>query len=311
MFNKNVGSARIRVFNLVPMLENYFESVEVIPNEDAVIADDTDIVIFQKTVDYELLYECRKKGIYTCFDIDDLFPQYKKMIKYVDLVIVSTEHLRKKLLKYNKNIIVIPNTLDVEDINIRIKSQKENPDKEVSFGWYGWARNSKVLQKIGIRQDVRVISEYGDIFYDSETIDEDLLRFDYIVIPQNKTEHNLCKTHCRFLKAVYLGIPCIVSDMPEYVKLAQEINYPKEYIITDLDEFKPLLEKIKNHEITLPEFDFEQARKVIIQNYGPQSIAEIFYKKITENYILRNSFDEKIRTIRLFNSYKKPIEYVF
>ena len=291
------GSARIRVFNIVKHLKGFFENVEILNDFNK----EADIVVFQKTIDYELLFEYRKNKIFTCLDIDDFYPNFIGMVKYVDLVIVSTDYLKKVLSKYNKNIIVVPNSLDMN----------KNNNQNISIGWYGWSVNSKILNNLNIRDDVTVISDNGDIIYNSESIDTDLQKFDYIIIPQDKTKHTLCKTNCRFLKALYLGIPCIVSDMPEYLKLVEEINYPQEYILKNLDDFKPLIQQLKNNELTLPNIDFDNIRKIILNNYSASNIANIFYHKIIEKYNSRKDLSEKLKTIKLFFYHKHFLKKIF
>ena len=296
-----LGSSRIRVYNLLESLKNYFKYVFL--NEDSL----ADIIVFQKIVDLKTLKKYRNKGLYTCYDIDDLYPNTYSMVKYVDLVIVSTEYLKTQLEKFNKNIIVIPNSIDIENYSIPLKNI--NNSKNPSFCWYGWSNNSYILDKLNIRDLVTTISDNGDIQYNVFDIDKTLQNFDYVIIPQEKTPHTLSKTHCRFLKSLYLGIPTIVSDMPEYVKLAEEINYPKEYVVTNINDFKVLINEISSGKISLPTIDFTSIRKKILQKYAKEIIAQefahnIIYKYQTKNIIQMQDKTKSLQRYLLFSLIK-------
>lgn len=274
---REMGSSRIRFFNLLSKLKKLFATVFIASDKSA------DIIIFQKINCKKKLLSAKKSGIFCCFDIDDYFPEmFDDMIKYSDLVITSTEYLREKLLKLNKNVIVIPNSLDVDDYNIPLASRGKN--EETKFCWYGWSANSYILDKLNLRDLVTTISDVGDIKYDINTIDEEIQKFDYVIIPQEQNEHTLAKTHCRMLKALYLGVPVIFSNMPEYVKLAEELGYPKEYMIEDNTKFREFLIAVKEGKIKLPDINFSIVRRRILTFYSKLVIAELLQKHLKEQY---------------------------
>jgi len=99
--------------------------------------EESDIFIFQKkhsSNDFALLNKIKAFGKKIVYEIDDnifdvpiwnpsyaAINQIKAKIKYfiekVDLVTVTCKHLRKELLRFNKNIAVLPNSLDFEKID--------------------------------------------------------------------------------------------------------------------------------------------------------------------------------------------------
>lgn len=281
-FDEKIGSTRIRIYNLLPYLRKLYSQVFV--NADIYSAD---IIIFQKTINYNLLYKAKKLGKFICFDIDDLIPKMYTMIKYVDLVIVSTEYLKQELLKYNSNIIVIPNSLDIEKYEIPLK-QYYNFEKP-NIGWFGWHNNSYILDILNIRNLVTVLSDQSNTKYNVQTIDEDLKLFDFIIIPQEKNPNTLSKTNCRFLKAIYLGIPTFISDMPEYIKLAKQIDYPEKFIVKNIFEFKDIILKLKDNSFDVPSLNFNKIRKIILEKYSAETIADIFFNNLNQKYNTRNT----------------------
>ncbi len=273
------GSTRIRVFNLVNALKRY--DVDVRINAPLYWGD---ICAFHKELKPNKL-ERRLRlanllGKFTCFDIDDYFEDYKKVVKAADLCINSTAYLQKINSQYNLHDIVVDNSLDVDDVNIKLKQDCSAHQKVC---WYGCHVNAYILDKFNIK-NVTIISEKGDIIWHKETIDQDLQKFDLTIIPQEKTPHTLAKTHCRMLKALYLGVPVMVTDMPEYVDLAQYLNYPKEFIVTNSQDWNQKIEDFKSGKLKFS-FDFEQARKKILQRYAPAVIADSWIKQVKAEYL--------------------------
>lgn len=284
-FDTNIGSARIRIFNIVPYLKKYFQSVTI--NEDC---SNTDIIVLQKILDIQLLNKLRKLNKFICFDTDDLLPNMNDMIIYADLVIVSTEYLKSILINLNPNIIVVPNSLDISDINIAPKIY-ERTHKLV---WFGNHQNSYILDRYGIRNMVKTISNGGDIEYNKDTIDSELQKFDICLIPQERNKHTLAKTHCRFIKALYLGLPCFISDMPEYMSFAEQINYPSELIIQDPKDWSTIIKELKSGQYKIPPLNFSQIREKIRQLYGPEIVARQMAVKLTDNFLENNK--KKVKT---------------
>lgn len=111
--------------------------------KDCTLLSDDDLknyhaVVYQREINIqckslEIIERYRKNGLKVIFDIDDywilpqthhLFKAYKThniteqtidILKNVDLVTCTTEHLANEIRKYNKNVHVIPNCLNTDE----------------------------------------------------------------------------------------------------------------------------------------------------------------------------------------------------
>ena len=103
-----------------------------------------------------------------------------------------------------------------------------------------------------------------------------------------------------------------MSNLPEYVKLANELEIPSKYIIKNLSDFKPLLEKIKNAKISMPPLNFTKIRKKILEIYSKEKIATELSLKIKEKYKLFKTTNKKDKTTKLrFLLYKQKFNRFF
>ena len=265
------GSTRIRVLNIIKALNQKGRQCAF---NDACF-DGYDAIIFQKTSltkSVKRLIECaRRKNIPIILDLDDYVTELMPKLKYFDLITVSTEYLKKLCDPWHKNVKIVPNMLDVNDVEIAIKN--ENKHKKVV--WYGYSQNSYILDKWKIKGVKKISDKNCDIIYDADKIDEQLQKFDLCVIPQEKNDITLVKTHCRMLKALYLGLPCLVSDMPVYIELAKELDFPQDFIVSNPEKWNQKIEDFMNGKLKF-EFDFAKAREKILQKYGAEVIADIF-----------------------------------
>jgi hypothetical protein len=237
--NINGGGSRIRLYNIAKYLIGKGIDVEINGN-----VFKHNINIFRKSIPRRKLilrfFLSKILNKKTVFDIDDYIPKFFLFVRFADFVVVSTEYLRLKLIKYNKNILVIENSLDVDDYDVEYKTLY-NESKRIC--WYGNNDNSYIIKKWGI-QGVDVISEKGDVRWKRETIDKTLLGYDLVVIPQEENIITLSKTHCRLLKVLYLGIPVLVSGMPEYIRLLNLLHIDDKYVVRDKDEWNNKIKDI-------------------------------------------------------------------
>ena len=182
------------------------------------------------------------------FDIDDLFLDERlNFVINSDFTITSCQYMKEQYLKYNDNIGVLDGTPDVIDEDMPIgKYDLKNP----KIGWFGTSVNYKILKFKNIR-NVTTITKNGDIEWSLDTVDKNIQKFDLVVLPQLKNPQGLAKDNCRMLKTLYLGIPALISDIPEYVRLAEFLNYPKEFIVKDDEDFKTeyIIIYNQNHDI--------------------------------------------------------------
>lgn len=299
--NGKRGSTRIRVLNLVQALKQRGCECEI----NGENFEGYDAIIFQKTqlsLNFkEAIQKARRKNIPIVFDLDDYMEEYLPLLKYFDLIIVSTEYLKNICLKYHPNVEVVPNCLDVDDINIPLKTN----NKHQTAVWYGYSLNSYILKLWDIKGIKKISEKNCDIIYDAAKIDKQLQKFDLIIIPQEKNALTLSKTHCRMLKAIYLGVPCLISDMPVYLNLAEELGFPKEFIVYNNNEWNKKIADFKAGRLKF-DFDFVAARQKIMEKYSADKIAEIFQNTLTD---FINGEHKKLATIRE-DEYKSAVSVV-
>ncbi len=281
--HENIGSTRQRVYRISKELIKRGYSVSI--NENLKQAD---ILIFQKS-DYKFLKKNFFKYLFSnkfiVFDVDDMYVgNYLKLVKYSDLVIAGSKYLADFYKQYNQNISVLDDALDVTDENIELK--KNFNLKNPKIGWFGTTKNLPIVENLHIN-NLKTITRDGDIEWNRETVDYDIQKFDLMCIPQEKTPVGLSKGNCRMLKALYLGVAVLASDIPPYIELAELINYPKEFIVKDGEDWNKKIEKIKSDEIKF-EFDFVQARKKLFDIYSICSRTDFWLKIVDESYKEKN-----------------------
>lgn len=277
--NENAGSTRQRVYKISKELLSRGYHVSI--NEDLSKAD---VLIFQKS-DYRYLKKKFFKYLFSnkfiIFDVDDLYlDKYLKLVKYSDLVIAGSQYLADYYKKYNNNVAVLDDALDVIDENIALK--KNINSHEPKIGWFGSTTNLPIVEKLKIK-GLKTITLGGDIEWNRKTVDYDIQQFDIICIPQEKTPVGLSKGNCRMLKTLYLGVPALVSDIPPYIELAKLVDYPEEFIVKDNEDWNEKIEKIKFGEI-ICDVDFNKIRSRILSEYSISSRTTIWLNIINTAY---------------------------
>ncbi len=262
-FSFSTGSTRLRIISIF----NYLKSIGYTSVFSNNVLTDADIFVFQKgNLDFikPKFDEVYKKRKFIIFDVDDWYGDYyNELIKKSDMVFVSSLFLKKKLKKLNTNIIFLDAPLDITNLNISLaKFNLKNP----KIGWFGNIMNLPALKKTGIKE-VTTITKGGDIEWSQDTIDEKIKKFDLIVLPQDKSMYGLAKGNNRMLKSIYLGVPCLISDLDAYVSLARLLDYPRKFVVKDGESWKEKIKEIKSGKIKF-DFDFGAARKKILDHYS-------------------------------------------
>jgi glycosyltransferase involved in cell wall biosynthesis len=111
----------------------------------------------------ESIERAKKLGCTTILDIDDYWvlhpkhPQkeiYEKNnypqhaidgLKAVDYVTTTTEHFADKIREYNKNVIVLPNSIDPNQSQFKVQ---ETPNDRVRLGWIGGVFHAEDLKMV-------------------------------------------------------------------------------------------------------------------------------------------------------------------
>ena len=108
------------------------------------------------------------------------------------------------------------------------------------------------------------------------------------------------------LKTIYLGVPVLVSDLPAYIELANFLNYPKEFIVKDNEDWNQKISDIRKNKINF-NFDFNEARQRILNTYSIEARNEIWLKTIVSAHKKRriNFIKRLIFKLLNFKFYEK------
>ena len=129
-----------------------------------------DIIHYHRTMgDYDkisdLLDRCDKLGVKTVMDLDDYWdpgnhhPAYH-LVKSMELdkkilgnvkcarnVMTTTQLFKNEMLKHNKNVVVIPNTIDPEEDQYKI-NPVEKEDSRIRIGYLGGSSHKYDLEQL-------------------------------------------------------------------------------------------------------------------------------------------------------------------
>lgn len=143
----------------------------------------------------KLISQLQNKGVKIIVDVDDYWElpishylyRYSKQnnliektlsfIQAADLITTTTKYLSKEIFKYNKNVAILPNSLNPREGQLRIG---EIPSEKVRIGWIGGAshlEDIKLFRNIGVFSklkneniqfliagfDIRIRNQYGQI----------------------------------------------------------------------------------------------------------------------------------------------------
>jgi len=240
-----------------------------------------DIIFFNRDVpnkDAQWIKEQKEKGTKIVIDLDDywelntLHPMSKiwalgdfakkieDNIKIADLVLVTTEILRKKVLTINKNCIVIPNAVPFEEQYFRKEHiMLPDPNRKMRFLYACGSTHfpdvrllANKFQRIGGDQSITnnatfVLAGFdplpnkhcewdkmASIFAKTKSFEilntrplQQHMTFydvaDVVLIPLVKNEFNQYKSELKIIEAATRELPCIVSNVLPYSELK---DYP-------------------------------------------------------------------------------------
>ena len=171
------------------------------------------------------------------FFSDPAVQQNMKMcMQASDLVTVSTEPLREQMLKYNANVKVVPNFIDIDVL--KIPRKQSDPDKVV-IGWFGSPTHemdfAPMAEELGIFMGMNPHTRFmtiGGNFTHGLPIDrvraigwisttrkvyKQVAKFDIGIAPLAPHIFNESKSYIKALEYAALGIPCVASKVGPYV----------------------------------------------------------------------------------------------
>jgi len=262
---KNMGSSRIRGHWLV----NNWDGVELFKQ-----GKEYDFVIYQKAYFLEHAKIFKGVKILDLCDPDWLHWAYKvkEMIEYCDAVTTSTESLAISLRQItDKPVLCIPDRVDLK----LFKEKKIHEGDATRVCWYGYSDNFEILKPtLGILKkhnlDLLIISDgtfnipkiydgkikVENIKYDIRTINQNILKSDFVINPQGTRGKWKFKSNNKTLTSYAIGMPVAhnTEELKRFIKcderkkeiekrskeLKEEYNIEK-----SIDQYKELILSIK------------------------------------------------------------------
>ncbi len=164
----------------------------------------------------------------------------REILTNVDLITTTTDYLAEVFKKYNKNVVVLPNSIDFD----KWKSLPLIKTDEIRIGWMGgwshyedWCSISGALEEIFKKYsylNLKLVLMGMHFKGTTKNIPEDKVEFyfwekynayplklstlniDIGLIPLVDTEFNRCKSSIKFYELASLKIPTVVSNVIPY-----------------------------------------------------------------------------------------------
>lgn len=274
---------------------------------------------------YEIAVKMKNSGIKIIFEIDDYVhdidknsPVYntynpsspvhntmKKFYKLADAITVTTEPLRQKLLQYNKNIHVIPNSFILKDWDLN--KQKH---KSINIMWSGSSTHYSDLSKSGAAEAViQILKEHKNTKLITAGWDCAEL---FKSIPLHQKIHHKWTPNIRaignFYRMADIGIaPIVQSDFNECKSENKWVEYSLSGMATIATKFGPYENKIKNNEdgiLVKNRFDkwYKAIERLVLDEGLRVSISENSKKRCINEYDIEKNIENWV------NVYNKIIE---
>jgi len=198
----------------------------------------------------------------------------------------GNDYLAAFASSFNKNVFVVPTTVDTEKIHNQTKDQKT---KEIIVGWTGTHSTIAYLYEFedilhNIQEKIpfvfQVISnkdpkfktlKYKYIAWQKETEIEDLLKFNIGIMPLKNDKWAEGKCGFKAIQYMSLGIPALVSSVGVNTKIVA--NNLNGFVCNKMEEWENALEILLQNEEVRTSFG-KNAQEKIENEYSKQAVLE-------------------------------------
>ena len=250
---------------------------EIIEKEDA------DIIIFQKKIlpghKYQDIYKLKGK-VFLCH-IDDDFEGmneevYKKTLEISDLILVGNKAHAKNLSNYiNTPVEVIVAISDFENYKFISINQKNN--KNIVISWQ---------DKRGVVKEFLPFAKFisfQPIKLYLKNIVPEISMSDIGIIPYIDSINRCGKSGCSLKKMMMMGIPMIVSDLPNNREIIE--NGINGFLASGDEDWYEKLELLINKNDLREEIAIN-ARRKLEQKFSYENTVDIFINAIRRHFAI-------------------------
>lgn len=164
-----------------------------------------------------------------------------RVIKHADTVITGSPYLTKYALNYNKNVIEIPTSIDIQKYSV--SNYKENEDKFI-IGWVGSKTTSvnlvalipvfKYLKKKNYNFEVRCVGFNKELLskfknlpfkivpWEASSEVENIRQFSVGIMPLENNPFNKGKCAFKLIQYMACGIPTISTPLEANIKVNRD-----------------------------------------------------------------------------------------
>jgi glycosyltransferase involved in cell wall biosynthesis len=203
--------------------------------------------------------------------------------KWAYKVSCGNEYLETYAKAFNKNVSIIPTTVDTELVHNKIKEQNT---KNIVLGWTGTHSTikylfdlEKLLAKMQEKYQFKfmVISnkeplfktlKYEFVAWNKDSEIQDLLRMNVGIMPLKSDKWSKGKCGFKAIQYMALGIPAIVSKVGVNDKIVS--NNINGFVCNSDKEWENAFEKLLTNDTLRSEFGYK-SRKEIEENYSKKS----------------------------------------
>ncbi len=206
----------------------------------------------------------------------------KIIIKISNLVIAGNKNLKKFANKYNKNVKIIPTTIDIN----KYKFVKKNPKKLLTIGWSGSLSTSKYIEnflptliKIQKKKNFKILivgsklniknNDINCLEWSSKNEIKYLNQIDVGLMPLPNNLWTRGKCGLKILQYLSVGIPSVVSN----VGINSEIifNGKNGYLVNHKSQWETYLKKFLNNPKSITKMGY-YGREVVKKNFSDFAI---------------------------------------
>ncbi len=249
-----------------------------------------DAIVFQKVFAGDaapMARQLRSHGVKVYYSLSDLLlPVCLPLAEQCNGIIVGSNELRNRFPpSIQGKVVVIPDAYETpKDL---YKKDYKQQGYRVEVVWFGSEANfegAKFLRPLieSLEWNYTMISSHSqaDKKWALDTIWNDLMSADIVVIPSGLSDFELCKDENKVVQCMVLGLPVIASPIPAYSKVIQ--HGVTGYLIDNQTMWGSYLVQLKDS-------DRRQAmgqagRELVVEQYNIDAIVKRWLEVINENF---------------------------